>query len=156
MLLLFPVGQSSHPHETLHGLTRPNASKNNVPIDFDAYQAWRSQKPSSTLLSATSSTAQASAPIHSNDTIMAPPPATRHDPSVGTNSSEPPAPYPTSFSQMVELITTGQPIPGIKEIPDTVLEGRASQATPVKRKKPWEKDDAGGNGQETTLTESIA
>ncbi len=52
---------------------------------------------------------------------------------------------------MVELITTGQPIPGIKEIPDTVLEGQASQATPVKRKKPWEKDDAGGNGQETEL-----
>ena len=79
-------------------------------------------------------------------------PATRYDASVGTNSSEPPAPYPTSFSQMVELITTGQPIPGIKEIPDTVLEGRASQATPVRRKKPWEKD-ADGNGQETILTE---
>ena len=55
---------------------------------------------------------------------------------------------------MVELITTGQPIPGIKEIPDTVLEGRASRAIPVKRKKPWEKDDAGGNGQQTALTES--
>ncbi len=84
------------------------------------------------------------------------PPATRHDPSVGTNSSGPPAPYPTSFSQMVELITTGQPIPGIKEIPDTVLEGRASRATPVKRKKPWEKDDIGENGQQTVLTESNA
>ena len=80
-------------------------------------------------------------------------PARRHDPSVGTNSAEPPAPYPTSFSQVVELITTGQPIPGIKDIPDTVLEGRASQATPVKRKKPWEKDDAGGNGQQTLLPE---
>ena len=57
---------------------------------------------------------------------------------------------------MVELITTGQPIPGIKEIPDTVLEGQASRSTPVKRKKPWEKDDTGGNGQQTNLTESNA
>ena len=54
---------------------------------------------------------------------------------------------------MVELITTGQPIPGIKQIPDTVLEGRSSQPTPEKRKKPWEKDDASGNGRETVLTE---
>ena len=54
---------------------------------------------------------------------------------------------------MVELITTGQPIPGIKEIPDTVLEGRSSQATLVKRKKPWEKDSAVSNGEETILTE---
>ena len=57
---------------------------------------------------------------------------------------------------MVELITTGQPIPGIKQIPDTVLEGRSSQATLVKRKKPWEKDDAGSNGQDTIVTESNA
>ena len=54
---------------------------------------------------------------------------------------EPPAPYPTSFSQIVELITSGEPIPGIKEVPDTVLEGQASHATTAKRKKPWERDD---------------
>ena len=75
---------------------------------------------------------------------------------MGTSSSEPPAPYPSSFSQIVELITTGQPIPGIKEIPNTVLEGQDSQAAPAKRKKPWEKDDSGGNGKETILTEPNA
>ena len=58
--------------------------------------------------------------------------------------SEPPAPYPTSFSQIVELITSGEPIPGIKEVPDTVLEGQASQPTTAKRKKPWEKDAGAG------------
>ena len=56
---------------------------------------------------------------------------------------EPPAPYPTSFSQIVELITSGDPIPGIKEVPDTVLQGRSSQPTTVERRKPWEKDDSG-------------
>ena len=54
---------------------------------------------------------------------------------------KPPAPYPTSFSQIVELITSGDPIPGIKKVPDTVLQGRSSQPTTVKRKKPWEKDN---------------
>ena len=58
------------------------------------------------------------------------------------NSSEPPAPYPTSFGQIVDLITTGQPVPGIKEVPDTILEGQASQPSTTKRKKPWEKDNA--------------
>lgn len=53
--------------------------------------------------------------------------------------AEPPAPYPLSFNHIVELITTGQPIPGIKEIPNTVLEGQASQPAQAKRKKPWEK-----------------
>jgi len=71
-------------------------------------------------------------------------PPTRHEPSTTTKSTEPLAPYPTSFSQIVELITNGQPIPGIKDVPDTVLEGQASQPSIAKRKKPWEKDDAGG------------
>ena len=56
---------------------------------------------------------------------------------------EAPAPYPTSFSQIVELITSGKPIPGIKEVPDTVLEGQSSQPTTVKRNKPWEEDNNG-------------
>ena len=49
-------------------------------------------------------------------------------------------PYPLSFNQIVELVTAGQPIPGIKDIPNTVLEGRASEATRGTRKKPWELD----------------
>ena len=57
------------------------------------------------------------------------------------NLNEPPAPYPTSFAHIVELITSGQPIPGIKEIPSTVLEGQGTQAEKPKRRKPWEKDE---------------
>jgi hypothetical protein len=47
-------------------------------------------------------------------------------------------PYPKSFAEIVELITTGKPIPGIKEIPDTILEAPKVQATAPVRKKPWE------------------
>ena len=61
------------------------------------------------------------------------------------NTADPSAPYSTSFNHIVELISSGQPIPGIKEIPDTVLEGQATQAAKPQRKKPWEKDAGSGN-----------
>ena len=51
------------------------------------------------------------------------------------------APYPTSFAQIVEMITTGKPIPGIKEIPDTVLSGQGTESKHEKRKKPWERQN---------------
>lgn len=50
------------------------------------------------------------------------------------------APYPTSFAQIVELITSGAPIPGIREIPNTLLTDQATISTVPKRRKPWEKD----------------
>jgi hypothetical protein len=50
-------------------------------------------------------------------------------------------PYPSSFAHIVELVTTGQPIPGIMEIPDTVLAGQGAEPAKPKRKKPWEKDE---------------
>lgn len=48
------------------------------------------------------------------------------------------APYPTSFAHIVELITTGQPIPGIREIPNKISEEKPSESVRSKRKKPWE------------------
>ena len=49
------------------------------------------------------------------------------------------APYPVTFDEIVELISSGKPVPGIKEIPDTVLEGQESTKITSKRQKPWEK-----------------
>ncbi|PWY79540.1 hypothetical protein BO70DRAFT_362701 [Aspergillus heteromorphus CBS 117.55] len=46
--------------------------------------------------------------------------------------------YPSSFANIVELITTGQPIPGIQPIPDTVLAGYDTPSTKSNRRKPWE------------------
>lgn len=48
------------------------------------------------------------------------------------------APKPASFAEICEMIAEGKPIPGIKDIPDTVLEGQASQSQAESRKKPWE------------------
>jgi len=47
-----------------------------------------------------------------------------------------------SFADIVALIQSGQPIPGIRDIPDTVLTGQGSDATQAPRRKPWEQVDA--------------
>ncbi|RAL02032.1 DUF5572 domain-containing protein [Aspergillus ibericus CBS 121593] len=62
-------------------------------------------------------------------------------------SSEEPA-YPSSFAHIVELITTGQPIPGIQQIPDTVLTGHDTPSERPKRRKPWE-NGTGSEGLDT-------
>jgi hypothetical protein len=50
------------------------------------------------------------------------------------------APYPPTFAEIVELITSGKPIPGIKDIPPTLLTSQATKPTASKRRKPWEKE----------------
>ena len=121
--------------------------KHNVQIDFAGYRDWHAQQ------------------ILSHPTVNGNPqglPPSSNEPSVVSTALDPTptasitpdgeaAPYPLSFNHIVELITSGQPIPGIKDVPDTVLEGQASQATKVRRKKPWEKSlgDEGALDRET-------
>lgn len=46
---------------------------------------------------------------------------------------------PNSYNDIVEMILSGKPIPGIKEIPNTVLgEEASSESSATERKKPWE------------------
>lgn len=52
------------------------------------------------------------------------------------------APKPASFAEICDMIAEGKPIPGIKDIPDMILEGQASETQTQRRKKPWEKGDA--------------
>lgn len=53
------------------------------------------------------------------------------------------APKPASFAEICDMIAEGKPIPGIKDIPDTILEGQASESQKAERRKPWEKSNAG-------------
>lgn len=85
-------------------------------MDFAAYQEWHNNQPNGTQ---GSMNGPRKADLSQIDTEEQPP-------------------YPLTFSEIVELITTGGPVPGVKEIPDTVLEGRASESTSCSRKKPWE------------------
>ncbi|KAF9731801.1 hypothetical protein PMIN06_012550 [Paraphaeosphaeria minitans] len=116
------------------------ARKYNTSVDFDTYKAYRNARGRPTLVP---------------NGVQAPPAASTDNvggilPETSANASEPAAPYPTSFAHIVELVTTGQPIPGIKDIPDTLLIGQASQATQSRRKKPWETDEA--PTEATTIT----
>lgn len=47
--------------------------------------------------------------------------------------------YSSNYQNIVELIMSGKPVPGIKTIPDTVLPQQSSVASAKPRVKPWEK-----------------
>ncbi|KAJ2902350.1 hypothetical protein MKZ38_000667 [Zalerion maritima] len=51
------------------------------------------------------------------------------------------APYPSSFTAIVELIASGKPVPGIRDIPNTIIHD--PKVTPfgkmTRPRKPWEK-----------------
>jgi hypothetical protein len=51
------------------------------------------------------------------------------------------APYPPTFAEIVALITSGAPIPGIRDIPNTVDPSAATKSKVAKRRKPWESED---------------
>ncbi|ODV80494.1 uncharacterized protein CANTADRAFT_47580 [Suhomyces tanzawaensis NRRL Y-17324] len=48
-------------------------------------------------------------------------------------------PYSSNYQDLVELIVSGKPVPGIKDIPDTVLTEKSSVSEAKQRTKPWEK-----------------
>jgi hypothetical protein len=57
----------------------------------------------------------------------------------GSSAMSDDPPYSVSYKEIVELILSGKPIPGIRQIPDTVLgEDAASKGGRAPRKKPWE------------------
>ena len=136
-------------HLTLRARCFYYGRKFGVSLDFAAYKLWRAQRhTSNTFPNGTSSPSTPNATTTSSSVLernATPGHKSASDP------TEPPAPYPTTFSQIVELISTDQPIPGIKEVPDTVLEGQASQSIMGSRRKPWEKDHGGGGGGEEGL-----
>ncbi|KAI9759382.1 MAG: hypothetical protein M4579_002371 [Chaenotheca gracillima] len=118
--------------------------KHDIPVDFDSYKAFRvehncpspvrQQHGSTTTSSANidgAVSSQAQSLQNGVDTAT----------SSSSPSSDPNAPYPTSFAHVVDLITKGEAVPGIKEIPDTVLTGQESKPTRTQRKKPWEANE---------------
>ncbi|KAI4258158.1 MAG: hypothetical protein LQ352_001315 [Teloschistes flavicans] len=122
--------------------------KLNSPIDFEAYRIWRSQQnlPAVTLEQMHRVESPSPDPQTSGMSIE------KSDATVSQQSErQPSAPFPSSFSQIVDLITKGEPIPGIKEIPDTLLTGQESAPIEAKRMKPWERDEAFAKEGEMTI-----
>lgn len=95
-----------------------------TPVNIGNYQLWLQARPTA---------AEAAGPINqqqlnsvvSEDRANAP-----------LKQAEPA--YPSSFAHIVELITTGKPIPGIQQIPDTILAGQDTPSARSRRRKPWE------------------
>ena len=56
------------------------------------------------------------------------------------NQSDSDPPYSSNYQELVGLLMLGKPIPGIKQIPDTVLTDQGSTASASQRTKPWEKN----------------
>ncbi|MBE7181212.1 MAG: hypothetical protein INR71_08390 [Terriglobus roseus] len=125
-----------------------------MPVDFDAYSSWRQSHAQPTTTNgistasdaATSSDSAATAQEAAAPAAAPAAPASDAPGNPSADASDVPAPYPSSFARIVELITTGQPIPGIKQIPDTVLSGQSSRSTAAARRKPWERDAGAGAG----------
>lgn len=55
---------------------------------------------------------------------------------VDSGDSNPP--YSSNYKELVELILSGKEVPGMKQIPDTVLTEKKSESTKSQRAKPWE------------------
>jgi hypothetical protein len=47
--------------------------------------------------------------------------------------------YPLSFQEICELIASGKPVPGIRQIPNRLNDQEPSKSTMKPRPKPWEK-----------------
>ncbi|KGO36643.1 hypothetical protein PEX1_026200 [Penicillium expansum] len=96
-------------------------------IDFAAFKSWLAGR--------------ATEPQGLNNTALQISEASDPGTSGPESSTNPEPAYPSSFAHIVELITTGQPIPGIQDIPDTVLSGHDISSEKPRRRKPWEKDE---------------
>ena len=104
--------------------------KNGIPVDFEGYLGWtktRNDQPN---------VARGSVALSEQSNV---PDDLAQEPLPSPMGKAPP---PASFADICELIAEGKPIPGIKDIPDTVLADQATQSHAVRRKKPWEKDAA--------------
>ena len=118
-------------HLTLRARCYYYARKTGTPVDFDGYKQWV-ESLSGGLQSNGINSGYVATP--SEQVLLA-----ESGSGMGGMSD---APKPASFAEICDMIAEGKPIPGIKEIPDTVLEGQASDSQTQKRKKPWEKGDA--------------
>lgn len=137
MLLLLTVPLC---HRLLTGASADYSNRKekiSPPIDFTAYKSWLT----------------ASSPCEPNDSSC---PADSSNVPVTERPTDTEPTYPSSFAHIVELITTGQPVPGIEQIPDTVLTGHDISSEKPRRRKPWEKVELEqAQGEPTTEASSV-
>lgn len=135
-------------HLTLRAKCYYYARKSGTPVDFDGYKQWvESLRTGAPATNGTTSTLDAT-PTDPSAAQPAQDAGTSTEADVGGMSGMGNAPYSASFTEICDMIAEGKPIPGIKDIPDTILEGQASESQTQKRKKPWEKDGSASSEQD--------
>ncbi|ORZ17054.1 hypothetical protein BCR42DRAFT_413828 [Absidia repens] len=90
-------------------------------FDFNEYQKWKTKVETTEETERDQTTTEGS----TSTTMTA-------------NGDQVTVPPKLSFQQIVEMIETGQEIPGIRQIPDKLNEGEPSQPKLKARPKPWE------------------
>ncbi|KAF9154438.1 hypothetical protein BG015_000912 [Linnemannia schmuckeri] len=116
-------------------------------FDYNQYRAWRQLK-------AATSTAQdgqqegSLAPSSTTAAAIANETVAKESQSSSTTAADPT--YPKSFQEICELIASGKPIPGIRQIPNNLAEGTPSEAKLAPKLKPWEKKKA-ANSEEPVV-----
>ncbi|CAO3571001.1 unnamed protein product [Mortierella alpina] len=119
-------------------------------FDHDQYQAWHSQR-----LAASGSTSESSGTtregnegqqgqVNTSDTLNTANTTNVAATTSATTSASADPSYPKSFQEICELIATGKPIPGIRQIPNNLAEGTPSEAKLAPKLKPWEAKKATG------------
>lgn len=143
--ILGPATDASQIQElTLRAQVFYLSRKKSISIDFDAYKTYLSSKSSQAPTSTSNSTLNSAPASLSTESPPPPPPHQVEHASNPSEEAKPPtskpaeAPYPPTFAEIVQLITTGAPIPGIKDIPPTLLTNQATKPVVSKRRKPWE------------------
>ncbi|KAF9929571.1 hypothetical protein FBU30_001466 [Linnemannia zychae] len=113
-------------------------------FDYNQYQAWRH------LMAATAPIAEKkdhdtkkdiSAPESATATLESTLEESQSSSTVAAAPASDPT-YPKSFQEICELIASGKPIPGIRQIPNNLAEGTPSEAKLAPKPKPWEKKKA--------------
>jgi len=122
-------------HLTLRAKCYYYGRKSGTPVDFEGYKRWTENEGRT----AGTNGHVAHAQLEDN------PETQSVSPQGGGGNGMADAPKPASFAEICEMIAEGKPIPGIKDIPDTILEGRASETQKDRRRKPWERSAAGGD-----------
>lgn len=117
-------------HLTLRAKCYFYARKAGTHVDFDGYKRWVEGGHGEPLAESSIVPDR-----HGNSVLEHP-----HDGAGAGGMAD--APKPASFAEICDMIAEGKPIPGIKDIPDTILEGQASESQSQSRKKPWERAPA--------------
>jgi len=139
-------------HLTLRAKCYYYARKAGVPVDFEGYRLWTEQHAHTHRLPESTESGERVINGADNKESVFHPANQQSNPELQSNFSSAgdgglgEAAKPASFAEICDLIAEGKPIPGIKDIPDTILEGQQTEAQAAKRKKPWERTEHAEDG----------